>query len=113
MMDSKPRMVCDSRGNPAGQRPGFLYADSDIDLAVKETVYREYADAISNRWQSDRWSKPSGNLSTVDKVQSTGDAYEQYRRDIEAGGANDRPRVAAGAGEDCNAEGLHRPDHTT
>ena len=90
------RMVTDAFGHPAGARPGFLYADGDISLAVKETLHREYCDAISQRWQSDRWSKPSGNLPTagksnqpsgtlskVDKVQSVADAYAQYNRDIQ------------------------------
>jgi hypothetical protein len=80
-MDAKPRMVTDSRGNPAGCRPGFLYADSDIDLAVKETIYAQYCADISQRWMSGRWSgspKPAPSKASG----SVDEAYAQYARDI-------------------------------
>jgi hypothetical protein len=98
MMDSR-RMITDSRGNPAGQRPGFLYSDSEQADAVRETAYAMYNDDISNRWRSDRWQR-SGNLGTMSKSNQTGNlptvgksdpladaveqAHAQYRADIES-----------------------------
>jgi hypothetical protein len=86
MFDSG-RMVHGGRGNPAGQRPGFLYADSDIDMAVKETVYKEYADAIEQRWRSDRWqggpSKPAPSAPMTSGGGDAAAAHEQYRAGIE------------------------------
>jgi len=99
LMDSGPRMVTDSFGRPAGGKPGFMYAADDVALAVTETLHREYCDALSNRWQSNRWSKPSGNLEAASKLnQPSGSleaaskpsqsgvdaAYEEYRRGVEA-----------------------------
>jgi hypothetical protein len=53
-MDSKPpSMITDSRGSPAGQRPGFLYADSN--QQALDAAHRDYRTDIEARWQSDRW----------------------------------------------------------
>jgi hypothetical protein len=86
MMDSARRMVRDSRGNVAGCRPGFLFADGDQGV---EDAHREYRDAIEQRWQSDRWqSKPTERApvrpQTFDSPQAAVDAaHAQYRHDIE------------------------------
>ena len=83
MMDSATRtMITDGRGHVAGSRPGFLFADDDVADAVRMTAYQMYADAVSNRWRGDRWSKPSGNLPTAGKsIQpQTFDSSEAARR---------------------------------
>jgi hypothetical protein len=86
LMDSRT-FIHDGRGNPAGQRPGFLFSDDD--QAELEAARRQYAADISQRWQSGRWQSqpskpvPAATGKTFDSPEAVlAAAHEQYRRDI-------------------------------
>ena len=82
MMDSR-RMITDSRGNPAGQRPGFLYADSN--QSILDAAHQAYKDDLSKRWMSDRWNQPKPVAQPVRPqadAASVDDAYQTYANDI-------------------------------
>jgi hypothetical protein len=87
MMDGSRRgIVRDSRGNPAGQRPGFLYSDSNE--TALEAAHAAYRAGIEQRWQSGRWqsepSKPAPSQPAFDGSEAARIAsYEAYRNDIE------------------------------
>ena len=86
-MDAKG-MIHDGRGNPAGQRPGFLFCDNEADDQAVEAAYREYAKSISERWRQGPGQRSSPARS--DPPQTFGNpeaariaAYAQYNRDIQ------------------------------
>lgn len=88
MFDSKPVMITDSRGNPAGQRPGFLFTNDAAERALDD-AHLQYRTDIEARWMSDRWSGPSKSVprstgsQTFDSPQAAVDAaYRQYAADI-------------------------------
>jgi hypothetical protein len=90
-MDARRSMIHDGHGNPAGQRPGFLFADDERAAQAVADAYRTYDDAISRRWQSDRWqdepSKPAPTASQVFHSQDAAEAareaaYRQYDHDL-------------------------------
>ena len=79
----------DSRGNPAGQRPGFLYADSDMAEAVRETVHRDYDDDLENAGGATAGASRQGIFHGGKSTASTAEAgtsmtaHAQYRSNIE------------------------------
>lgn len=80
MMDSRPSMVCDSRGMPAGQRPGFLFGGDEAIEQARADAYREYNDAICGRWRGPQ-EKPSEPSRHADAA-SVANAYRQYEQEL-------------------------------
>jgi hypothetical protein len=77
-------LVRDSRGMPAGTRPGFLFNGND---QARVDAYAVYDTAISERWKSDRWQSPpvSANFDgkPSEPTAAARDAsYAQYAADI-------------------------------
>jgi hypothetical protein len=79
MMDSR-RMVTDSRGLPAGTRPGFLFVDDAEADRAKAAAYAEYESDIKERWRG-----PT-SPQVVDRAPpaplTTDAAYAQYTADL-------------------------------
>ena len=80
-------MITDSRGHDAGSRPGFLFADDQVDEAVRETVYRKYADAVIRKVEERALANPNEACAVRTADVHGGDAvaasYAQYNRDIQ------------------------------
>ena len=86
MMDAR-RMVHDGRGNPEGQRPGFLFCVNEADDQAVEAAYREYAKSISERWRqgpgrrsSPARSEPPQTFDNPEAARAA--AYAEYNRTI-------------------------------
>jgi hypothetical protein len=71
-------MVHDGRGQPAGQRPGFLYSDGNKRAERKRVdAYTEYADAIQERWRGQQTpSKPAQVFDSTEAAVAA--AYVEY-----------------------------------
>jgi hypothetical protein len=79
-MDANGRpMIHDGQGNPAGQRPGFLYSDAN-EQAEQSLVdaYAEYDATIRERWrQSEQSSKQTQSPpQTFDSTEAASAEYE-------------------------------------
>ena len=87
LMDSRS-MITDSRGMPAGSRPGFLFADNEADDQAREDAYREYAATVSERWRqgpgqrsSPARSEPPQTFDNPEAARAA--AYAEYNRTIQ------------------------------
>ena len=85
-MDSR-RVIHDGRGNPAGQRPGFLFSDDDPAEKARDDAYREYAETVSERWrqpQGQRSGKRQSEPQTFANPEAAVAAsYAEYNRAIQ------------------------------
>ena len=87
-MDSKGwTIVHDGRGNPAGQRPGFLYSDGNerAEQALAD-AYRAYDATLGERWRQgpgQRSSQAESKPQTFESPEAAlATAYAQYDRAI-------------------------------
>ena len=74
-------MVHDGCGQPAGQRPGFLYSDGNEQAEqARVDAYTEYADAIQQRWRGQpSKAKPSKPPLVFDSPEAAvAAAYLEY-----------------------------------
>jgi hypothetical protein len=91
MLDSKRRvsMIHDSRGQPAGSRPGYLLRDDGPAERELEEARRQYKADISERWRSNRWQdvpakpQPPPPPSSGNREADLAAAHQQYRADLE------------------------------
>lgn len=88
-MDAMGRTVIhDGLGNPAGQRPGFLYSDgNDQAEQARVDAYREYDKAIQQRWcepqrQPSKQTAPE-QQTFVSPEAALAAAYAEYDRTIQ------------------------------
>ena len=87
MMDARRGMIHDGRGNPAGQRPGFLVRDNAAEEQAVEAAYREYAQSIAERWRQGPGqrsilarSEPPQTFDNPEAARAA--AYAEYNRTI-------------------------------
>jgi hypothetical protein len=78
-MDGSGRtMVTDARGQPAGQRPGFLLSDA-TDEQARVDAYATYDQAISERWRGPQTKPPSKPPQVFDSPEAAvAAAYLEY-----------------------------------
>ena len=90
-MDARRSMIHDGRGNPAGQRPGFLYSDGERAERARVDAYMQYAEEVSERW---RGRQNVGNAHVSNQTQpqpqtfanpeaARAAAYAEYNRTIQ------------------------------
>jgi hypothetical protein len=87
-MDARRGLIHDGRGNPAGQRPGYLYSDDEEAEQAVATAYTEYSQAIRERWRAGPGQRPSPKQAEppptfANPEAARAAAYAQYNRDIQ------------------------------
>jgi hypothetical protein len=95
MMDSAMKVIHDARGQPAGQRPGYLLRDDGPAERALDEAHAQYRADIERRWQSNRWQdQPSKGQPAERKAQparspsanpeaALAEAYAQYEADVQ------------------------------
>ena len=100
-MDAQGRpMIHDGHGNPAGQRPGFLYSDGNEQAErARSMPMREYDEAIRERWrqgpgQRQTQRNPNRRRSTARKLPSL-PPMRNMTEPLASVGADDRLPIRA------------------
>ena len=84
-MDTKGFIVHDGHGNPAGQRPGFLYSDANEQVErARADAYAEYNRTIQERWRGQRSSPTPSDKAVFNSPEAAlAAAYAEYDKTIQ------------------------------